>query len=421
MKKRISLVMAMTMAGGLLTCGNVPVLADDKVSFTIFNSKNEIQEQLEEKVAEYGEANNVEIEVYYSNDTVSAHLATKYAGNDPYTLMMVDAKDVYSLGDEYAIDLSDGEWTDYTDYAITMDGQVKGFPLCIEARGLLYNADAIEAIIGRDFVPEEYATLDAFTALLDELVEGGMEAPTAVQKEDWSLGAHYIQEVYEQRENPDEFIDQLYAGEVKLMEDKRFNSLMDTLDVLLKYNYAKDNAATAEREVTQQKLASGEIAFVFDGCWAWGDVQDFEPTENLGQMPLPQNTDDDANMKMVGGGSKYFMIDASENTSDEQRQAAKDFLNWLAMDEEGQKFLVEDCILVSPFSNNELVAANPFGQSIKEYADNGALFDNYCYDPDDHISVVGASMQKYLAGVIDREGLASEMETYWSTVTPVEH
>ena len=138
-------------------------------------------------------------------------------------------------------------------------------------------------------------------------------------------------------------------------------------------------------------------------------------------MPLPQNTDDDANMKMVGGGSKYFMIDASENTSDEQRQAAKDFLNWLAMDEEGQKFLVEDCILVSPFSNNELVAANPFGQSIKEYADNGDLYDNYCYDPDDHISVVGASMQKYLAGVIDREGLASEMETYWSTVTPVEH
>lgn len=421
MKRKISRIMSLTMACSLLTCVNTPVLADDNVSFTIFNSKNEIQEQLEQKTAEYGEANGVDIEVYYSNDTVSAHLATKYASEDPYTLMMVDAKDVYSLGSEFAIDLSGEEWTDYTDYAITVDDQIKGFPVCIEARGLLYNGDAIEAITGEEFKPEDYATLDAFTALLDELVAGGMECPTAVQKEDWSLGAHYIQQVYEQRENPDEFVNQLYAGEVDLMKDAKFNSLMDTFDVLMKYNYAKDGAATAEREVTQQKLACGEIAFVFDGCWAWGDIQNFDHTEKLGQMPLPQNTDDGSNQKMVGGGSKFFMINASEQTTDEQRQAAKDFLNWLAMDEEGKSFIVNDCDLVSPFSNNELVASNPFGQCIKKYADNGALIGDYRYDPDDHISIVGASMQKYLAGVTDREGLASEIQNYWSSATPVEH
>ena len=421
MKRNISMMMSLTMACSLMACVNVPVFADDNVSFTIFNSKNELQEQLEEKTAEYGEAHGVDIEVYYSNDTVSAHLATKYAGEDPYTLMMVDPKDVYSLGSEFAIDLSGEEWTDYTDYEITIDDQVKGFPVCIEARGLLYNGDAIEAITGEEFHPEDYASLDDFTALLDKLVAGGMEYPTAVQKEDWSLGAHYIQQLYEQRENPEEFVNQLYAGEVDLMQDAKFNSLMDTFDVLMKYNYAQGGAATAEREVTQQMLATGEIAFVFDGCWSWGDIQNFEPTENLGQMPLPQNTDDGSNTKMVGGGSKYFMIDASEQTSDEQRQAAKDFLNWLVMDEEGQTFVVDDCDLVSPFSNNDRIASNPFGQSIKKYADEGALIDNYNYDPDDHISMVGASMQKYLAGVIDREGLATEIQNYWSSVTPVEH
>jgi hypothetical protein len=30
-------------------------------------------------------------------------------------------------------------------------------------------------------------------------------------------------------------------------------------------------------------------------------------------------------------------------------------------------------------------------------------------------------MQKYLAGQIDREGFAQEVEKYWSTTTPVEH
>ena len=420
MKKRISCFMALSMACGLVVCGNTPALADE-VSFTIFNSKNELQEQLEQVCAEYGEANGVNIEVYYSNDTVSAHLAARYAANDPYTLMMVDAKDVYSLGSELAVDLSDEEWVDDTDYAITLGDQVKGFPVCIEARGLLYNADAIEAITGETFNPDDYATLDDFTALLDRLVEGGMEYPTAVQKEDWSLGAHYIQQVYEQRENVDEFIDQLYAGTADLLNDEKFNSIVDTLDVLLKYNYAQEAVVAAERQVSQQKLAEGEIAFLFDGCWGWGDINDFDYTENLGQMPLPQNTDDGSNKKMVGGSSKFFMIDASEDTTDEQRQAAKDFLNWLVFSEEGQSFIANDCDMISPFSNNTLPVSNPFGQSVKNYADEGAMIDNYNYDPDDHFSLVGASMQKYLAGNIDREGLASEIEAYWSSVTPVEH
>ena len=335
-------------------------------------------------------------------------------------MMMVDEKDVYALGSEYGTDLTDEKWVNDTDYAISVDGQVKGFPVCIEARGLLYNANAIEAITGEEFVPEDYATLDEFTALLDKLVEGGMEHPTGVQKEDWSLAAHYFQQVYEQRENPSEFVNQLYSGSVDLMNDDKFNSIMDTFDTLVKYNYAGDAAAGAEREVSQQMLAEGEIAFLFDGCWAWGDVKDFDYTDKLGQMPLPQNTEDGSNLKLVGGGSKFFMIDSSDNTTDEQRQAAKDFLNWLVYDEEGKAFISIDCDMISPFSNNDYSVENPFGQSVKKYADEGLMIGNYSHDPDDHLSIVGASMQKYLAGVIDREGLAEEIMNYWASTTPVE-
>lgn len=419
MKRTISGLMAATMACTVAVC-TAPNVQAEEVSFTIYNSKNEIQEQLEAACEAYGEKNGVNIEAYYSNDTVAAHLATRYAANDPYTLMMVDEKDVYSLGADLGVDLSDEKWTADTDYAISVDGQIKGFPVCIEARGLLYNANAIEAITGEEFVPEDYATLDAFTALLDELVAGGMEHPTAVQKEDWSLGAHYFQQVYEQREDPDAFVKELYAGSADLMNDERFNAVMDTFDVLMKYNYAGDAAAAAEREVSQQKLAEGEIAFLFDGCWAWGDVNDFDYTDKLGEMPLPENTEEGYNLKLVGGGSKFFMIDASEYTTDEQRQAAKDFLNWLVYDEEGQKFISEDCDMISPFANNDCAVVNPFGQSVKKYADEGLMVGNYSHDPDDHLSIVGAAMQKYLAGAIDRQGLADEVTAYWAAATPAE-
>ena len=203
------------------------------------------------------------------------------------------------------------------------------------------------------------------------------------------------------------------------MQDDKFNSIMDTFDVLAKYNYAQDAPSGAERSVSQQKLAEGEIAFLFDGCWAWGDVNDFDYTDKLGQMPIPQNTDDESNVKLVGGGSKFFMIDASDNTTDEQRQAAKDFLNWLVYDEDGQKFISTDCDMISPFVNNDCSVVNPFGQSVKKYADEGMMIANYSHDPDDHMSIVGASMQKYLAEMIDREGLAKEVEEYWASTEPV--
>ncbi|MCC8105626.1 MAG: ABC transporter substrate-binding protein [Clostridiales bacterium] len=419
-KRKTSMALAASMILSLTT-GALPVLADDTVSITIFNSKSEIQSQLEEKAAEYSAETGVEIEVYYSSDTVSAHLATRYASGDPYTISMVDAKDVYSLAEEYAVDLSDEDWVNDTEYEIAIDGVVYGFPVCVEARGIIYNADAIEAITGETFDPSAYTTLDAFTELLETLVAGGMETPTGIMKEDWSLGAHYLAEVYEQQEDVEAFISALQEGTADLINNEKFNSLMDSFDVLMQYNYAAGSAIAAEREVTEMMLADGEIAFMFGGNWDWSVINAYDYTENMGIMAVPQNTDDGTNEKLVGGGSKYFFIDSSENTSEEQVQAAKDFLNWLVYDEDGQSFLVNDCALVPAYSNITLDVSDPLGQSVKEYADAGLLIDNYNYLPDDHYSLLGASFQKYLAGQIDREGFAAEIESYWLTAEVAEH
>ncbi|MDO4298728.1 MAG: ABC transporter substrate-binding protein [Lachnospiraceae bacterium] len=420
MKKRVSFAMAATMALSMAATGSMTVMADD-VSITIFNSKMEIQSQMEEKAAEYSEQTGVNVEVYYSSDTVAAHMATRYASEDPYTLAMVDAKDVYSLAAEHAVDLSDQDWVKDTNYAISIGDVVYGFPVCIEARGVIYNANAIEAITGEEFVPENYKTLDAFKELLETLVAGGMESPVGIMKEDWSLAGHYLTEVYEEQPDVEAFITSLHEGTADLINNEKFNAKMDTFDVLMANNYAKDSAIAAEREVTEQKLAEGEIAFMFGGNWDWAVINAYDYTDKMGMMPVPQNTEDGTNEKLVGGGSKYFFIDSSDNTSDEQRQAAKDFLNWLVYDEAGQSFLVNDCALVPAYSNIALEVADPLGASVKSYADAGALIDNYNYLPDDHYSLCGASFQKYLAGQSDRAGFAAEIENYWKSTTPVEH
>ena len=412
--------LAITLAAAMAATA-VPAMADDKVSITIFNSKMEVQSQFEEMAEKYAEDNGINIEVYYSNDTVAAHLATKYSSGDPYTLAMVDAKDVYSLAKDHAIDMSDQEWVKNTNYAIGIDDQINGFPMCVEARGLIYNADAIEAITGETFNPDDYKTLDSFKELIEQLKEGGMETPTGIMKEDWSLGGHFLSQVSEEQPDVEEFITKLHEGEADLINNEKFNSLMDFFDVMKENNYAKDSAIAAEREVTEMMLAEGEIAFMYGGNWDWSVINAYDYTENMGMMPVPQNTDDGTNEKLVGGGSKYFMIDSSENTTDEQRQAALDFLEWLADSEEGQKFITEDCALVPAFSNNENEVADPLGKSVKKYADEGAMIDNYNYMPDDHISLCGAIFQKYLAGQMDRAEFATEIEDYWKSTDVVEH
>ena len=412
--------LAITLAAAMAATA-VPAMADDKVSITIFNSKMEVQSQFEEMAEKYAEDNGINIEVYYSNDTVAAHLATKYSSGDPYTLAMVDAKDIYSLAKDHAIDMSDQEWVKNTNYAIGIDDQINGFPMCVEARGLIYNADAIEAITGETFNPEDYKTLDSFKELIEQLKEGGMETPTGIMKEDWSLGGHFLSQVSEEQPDVEEFITKLHEGEADLINNEKFNSLMDFFDVMKENNYAKDSAIAAEREVTEMMLAEGEIAFMYGGNWDWSVINAYDYTENMGMMPIPQNTDDGTNEKLVGGGSKYFMIDSSDTTTDEQRQAALDFLEWLADSEEGQKFITEDCALVPAFTNNENEVADPLGQSVKKYADEGAMIDNYNYMPDDHISLCGAIFQKYLAGQMDRAEFATEIEDYWKSTDVVEH
>lgn len=419
------LLVGAMVATTLVGCGGSEGGAEstgDGTTITIFNSKTEIQEYLEDAAAEYGKENGVNIEVYFSSDTVSAHLASKYAASDPYTINMVDAKDVYSLGKLYGADMSDCEWVNDTDYAISVDGKVVGFPSCIEARGVLFNRKAIKNTLGEDFDPASIQTLDDFDAYCQRLVDAGMEKPCSILKPDWSLGAHFFQQIYEEHDDVEAFVQSLYAGEADLANDAKFNALMDTFDVLMKYNLWGDSPVAVEDDQVHQKMAEAEVAFQFGGCWEWNDIVDYDyESGSIGMMPVPQNVQDQFTGKLVGGGSKYFYVDNSENTTDEQREAAFAFLEWFAGSDEGKELVSSTCALVSPFKSNSVPCENELGQFVKEYVDGGKLIPNYDYDPDDHYSRVGATMQKYLCGEIDRAGLATEIETYWSTVTPVEH
>jgi raffinose/stachyose/melibiose transport system substrate-binding protein len=133
----------------------------------------------------------------------------------------------------------------------------------------------------------------------------------------------------------------------------------------------------------------------------------------MGLMPIPQNTDDGTNTKLVAGSTKYLFIDNSDSISDKERQAAKDFLNWLVYDKAGQQLITKTCGLVSPFTNNSVDAADPLGKSLAQYLKDDKLISWYNFLPDDQQATVGAMTQQYLGKKTDRAQFAGQIESYW--------
>ena len=191
----------------------------DGTSITLLNSKAEIQTALEEMSEVFEEKSGVHVEVMPVSDGDSPYtkVVSLYNSGTPPTLSILDTTDVIALAEEKAADLSAEAWTaEAENYLTKVNGVVYSFPLCIEGRGLIYNKAAIEDTLGEEFDPAAIKTQDDFVELLDRLVDAGMERPVSLAKEDWSLGAHQLQYVYETydgtSEGAQEAIEQIKDG-----------------------------------------------------------------------------------------------------------------------------------------------------------------------------------------------------------------
>ena len=121
--------------------------------------------------------------------------------------------------------------------------KVYSFPLCIEGRGIIYNKSVIEDTLGTEFDPSDIKTQDDFAALLQSLRDNGMKNPISMAKEDWSLGAHQLQYIYETyngtSDGAAEVINELKDGTLYLPDYTRMNEFLNTFDLLKRVQRSK--------------------------------------------------------------------------------------------------------------------------------------------------------------------------------------
>lgn len=390
---------------------------------TLLNSKAEIQTALEKMGDIFEEKSGIHVEVMPVTDGDSPYtkVVSLYNSGNPPTLSILDTTDVIALAEEKAADLTEEAWTEEAEeYLTKVNGRVYGFPLCIEGRGLIYNKAAIEEALGETFEPDSIKTQAEFVELLDRLVENGIEKPISVAKEDWSLGAHHLQYVYETYDGTSEgaqkVIEQIKDGEMELESYDRMSQFLDMFDILKEYNVAKGDPLGADYDEMAIDLADGKTAFWFNGNWAWPNLEEAgaEKEDEYGFLPYFLNNDEDdfVNQKIQGSPSKQVMLDGKMAT-EKELASAKEFLNWIVYSEIGQQMLVNTCNLIPPFRNNPYEPADPLSRDIYEKVQEGKAFNASAIVPNDHWSVLGASMQKYLAERSSREELIQDMKAYW--------
>lgn len=396
----------------------------DGTSITLLNSKAEIQTALEEMSEVFEEKSGVHVEVMPVSDGDSPYtkVVSLYNSGTPPTLSILDTTDVIALAEEKAADLSAEAWTaEAENYLTKVNGVVYSFPLCIEGRGLIYNKAAIEDTLGEEFDPAAIKTQDDFVELLDRLVDAGMERPVSLAKEDWSLGAHQLQYVYETydgtSEGAQEAIEQIKDGELDLEDYDRMSDFLNMFDILKKYNVAQKDPLGADYDEMAIDLADGKTAFWLNGNWAWPNLEEAgaETDDEYGFLPFFMSNDENdfANQQIQASPSKQVMLDGQVATEKEQA-AAKEFLNWIVYSEIGQQMLVYTCNLIPPFQNNPYEPTDPLSCNIYEKVQSGGTFNASAIVPNDHWSILGAAMQKYLADRSDREELIESMEDYWA-------
>lgn len=420
-KRAVSLLVVLALT--VLMFGTMAVAEDEKVVIDMLWGKAEIITQIEAMIKEYNETfPDVQInDVPVSGQTLLERLTALYAsGNAP--TFYITGQEFQNFQDK-VVDLSDQPWVSNvmpsTLEYVTRDGKVYGMPLNVEAYALIYNEEVLNEAVGGQFDPGTVKTQADLEALFQKIEAIGKKA-ISISPLDWSLGAHFTNPLFttqsEEASGRYAFLDSMKAGEVDLASNAIFNGWVDTFDLMMKYNNHASSPLSPQYEDGALELAMGDVGFWFMGNWAYPQLSEFAPEGTFKFLPLVLSNDAATygNSQISVDAPSYWVIDGSQST-EAQQQKAKEFLNWLVSSERGQYYYIDQFQFIPPFTNFDRRPEDAMSNNVMDYIASGDTLQwMNTYYPAEVFPRMGASLQKYLDGKLDRAGLASSIQADWT-------
>ena len=395
-----------------------------EIEVDVFQFKVETKDVLEKAAKMYMEEHPgiiVSIQTVGGGDDYGAALRSRFAsGNEPTIFNIGGPQDVEDWID-YLEDLSDQPWVELAYRGVldgvTVDGKIYGMPFNQEGYGFIYNKTIFEkAGIDAGKINSYDALVEALEILEARKGELGLKAPIAfAPKEKWITGLHLSNVAFSQ-----EFGDVLTAYNAKEVDFTYGEEFKLLVGLQAKYVYKPSGLVSSLNAVDYAAQVEGlfsleQVALMQQGNWVYNSVasMDEELARNIGILPIPlKGVVEDC---IPVGIPMYWTI--NKNVPEEEKAAAKDFLNWLYTSPAGKELIINEFKFIPAIGGYDgLTPSDPLGQDVLKYSEAGKtmswVFMGYPSGWGEQ--VLGANIQAYLAGDISWDELEEICKKEWS-------
>ena len=417
MKKTIAVLLVLAMFVSLCVLCGCNKQAE-KVKVTIFQQKIEIDESLKEMAEVYMKSHSgVEIEITSNGNDYATSLKTKFTSGTGPVIFQTNGYNDMAVWSDYLEDLSNEAWVPYmTDVAkdtSSLDGKVYGFPLAMECTGIVYNKDAYAAA-GITELPK---TLSEYKQVCQALKDTGNYADGVIANEFttfYQAGMFIFSMGIAMQDNPIAFIDGLNNGTETFVGNEKFKQLCTWIDNEISYGI---NSTHTDFATEVASFTSGSAPMMFGGSYSQPSIDAVDANMNVGIYPFALTEDGAYNDYLYSYAAPIWHVN---NAADKAAvAAAKDFLNWLAMEEEGQQWLGNGLKLVPCFTNfavdeNKI---GVLGSTLKKYIDEGKIRGTYnaLYpNGEGTAQILGEAVCKYAAGGYTVDEFLQAAQDIWT-------
>ncbi|MDD6660122.1 MAG: ABC transporter substrate-binding protein [Lachnospiraceae bacterium] len=429
MVKRTKTILAAAVTAAAAGCIAMPVSAE-QAKVDIFQNKSEFAEQLQAAAELYMESHpdvTINVESVQGGD-YSTSLNAKLLQEDGPEIFGAELTDMAGSFKDLLEDLSDQPWVDAMSDEIksncSVDGKVLAIPVSVEGYGLVYNKEIFEAAGIDASTLTSYDAIDEAFASLQEKIDNGELADQfpvleAVEeyaaKETWLPGYHTVNVALQA-----ELGDAPTALVTPEIELTYADGLKDLFDLLTKYTAYRDNLSMINAVDYATQIGGGlaieRVAVVQQGNWIAPEMQNIAPdvAEKLDILPIPlKGTTEDS---IAVGVSVTWGVNA--NSSDVDKAAAKDFLNWLFQSDEGKQIVVNEMGCIPAFNNYDgIEITEPLSAAVKRYMDEGKTMGwTMSGWPSGFEPVSAAEFQAYLGGDMTWDECVEAVKNDWASL-----
>lgn len=397
-----------------------------KVTIDIFQFKVEAKTALESATDAYMKENpnvTINVQTVGGGDDYGASLKARFAsGKEPTIYNIGGLQDAYDW-EEKLEDLSKEPWVSSaftgTLDAVTLDGRIVGLPFNQEGYGLIYNKAILDKAGIDPMSITSFAALEEAVKKIDGMKDDlGLKAVFAFPaKETWVTGLHLSNIQF-----ANEFSSVKEAYEAKEIKMPHAAAWKKLLDLQADYAYTPDGKKSSLNAIdystqVEEMFSLGRVAFIQQGNWAYGSIAgiDEELAGNIGLLPLP--LEGVAEDKIPVGIPSYWAINS--NKSDDEKTAAKAFLNWLYTSDEGKKRIINDFKFIPAFKGYEgddLQPNDPLAKDILRFSNEGKTMPWVFmgYPSGWGMEKLGADIQGYLAGDLTWDQVIDNAKKTWA-------